>query len=61
MIAKLNKPNSASCMLVCGTQIASIYELKQDTHNAIKWFEILHGLLPNDGKVAARLGAIFQA
>ncbi|GMH37313.1 hypothetical protein BSKO_05186 [Bryopsis sp. KO-2023] len=42
-------------------QIASLYELKQETQNAIKWFEILHSLVPNDAGISARLGAIYQA
>ncbi len=39
-------------------QIATTYDMMGDFKNAVKWFEMLTSLVPNDPGVLARLGAI---
>jgi intraflagellar transport protein 88 len=39
-------------------QIGNCYDLLSDFKQAVKWFEMLSSLLPNDPGVLAKLGAI---
>ena len=39
-------------------QIANLYDLLDDNAQAAEWFKILHGLVPSDPKVLARLAAL---
>lgn len=50
-------PPPASALQVIH-QIATTYDMMGDFKNAVKWFEMLTSLVPNDPGVLARLGAI---